>query len=273
MGLLDFIAGIFKGPDVTRTWIESAAVELELDFDECSLSGVPNGPEGAGQLEWLGKAEGRNSSVYYWYSKGLTLSVNKDGSFDGGKLSFEQLGESKFRPYQGKCVISGRRIAIEPSCTKQRIIDLLGEPSERDIDEDPQLWLFYDIGIHLYSFAFDSNERLRELDFYPRTAVICDLCGRDARFTLDADLSDETGHDGAFVISCTDDCGSILCKECFNIRCDGKLTIQKPGSGEDEETEVVSFDTKYIRIGVALCPVCADPPSSRLFLRPLPRTG
>ncbi|MEK6234408.1 MAG: type VI secretion system tube protein Hcp [Planctomycetales bacterium] len=93
---------------------------------------------------------------------GVNIEV-EDGKFHFDILSFDSSDEGKYQPFSGDCVIGGRRFKIEPRSTEQEVVELFGEPTERDEDEGVLDTLHYEIGGCGYDFEFDEDGKLEEV--------------------------------------------------------------------------------------------------------------
>ncbi len=158
MGLLHFIFG----KDLTRDWVAHRAVRLQIDLGRLTLCGVAIDAR-IELLEGLGPTENRRaarSGKLYYYSKGLEIEVN-DGLFDSFTIHWDKPG---YRPWRGEAVYEGSPIALDAGTTPEKLLELVGEPDEREDDETgTSLEYFRDDG--WCDIQFDTDGRLKTIFF------------------------------------------------------------------------------------------------------------
>ena len=129
MGLLSFIFG----KDVTRDWMANRGMRLEIDLGRLTLCSVAIDAQ-IELLAGLGPAENRRaarSGKLHYYSKGLQIEV-QDGLLNGFTVYWDEPG---YRPWSGMSIYEGSPIPLDAGTTPEKLIELAGEPGEREDDE------------------------------------------------------------------------------------------------------------------------------------------
>jgi len=170
MRLMNTLADLINGVDLTRQWVEEPTRSLRFDFDSGSLSGACIGSR-FDQLSWLGPADNRRkldskNILYVWHAKGLWVEV-RDESITLLTFWFESPATDQTQPYSGRFVLRGKSFQIQPSSLAARVESLMGDPTTRTMyeeDDDAEVEsLLYRIGGREYLFDFEDNKNLCSL--------------------------------------------------------------------------------------------------------------
>jgi hypothetical protein len=154
------------GKDPTGDWAPAPSIAPEYDFDRHALCGVKIGSP-VEAFAKLGRAEdsakARKGQLYY-YRSGLQLDVEEGHVMDFVIFWTDDWSDPSHqpRPFPGKLRAGGRELRWGPQTLEQEILNILGEPSGREVDED-EIVLRCTRGRVTYEFELSTDGQLRAM--------------------------------------------------------------------------------------------------------------
>jgi hypothetical protein len=164
MGLFDWLLG----KDPTEDWPPAPTVPLEYDFDKNTLCGVKIGSP-VEDFRKLGRAQdtpkARKSAALYYYSLGFYLDLEGGRAMDFSFFFTDDWSDPANgpKPFKGKCRIAGREVRLDANTTEQQLVEWLGQPADRDPDDESITLRFQRPGNVTYDFDLTADGKLREL--------------------------------------------------------------------------------------------------------------
>ena len=136
MGLLDRLRGV----DPSEGWPALFDAPMEYDFDRHALCGIPITAPVA-DLYRLGRAEdprrARKGTLAY-YSRGFEIGLEFDRAMDFDLFFTSDWSEAGDGPeaWRGTARVGGRVFRLDSDTTEEELTSWLGNPAEREQDED-----------------------------------------------------------------------------------------------------------------------------------------
>lgn len=117
----------------TREWRAQPGLELVLDLDDESFSGIRLG-ERADRLQKLGPAEDATAArrgAYRYWSRGFECREEQGRFVEVDAIYTEGVG----RPFAGPVRRNGAAATLTPQTTERELVAHLGQPDERESSE------------------------------------------------------------------------------------------------------------------------------------------
>ena len=161
MGFFD----LFLGSDPTENWVVAQSVTPEFDLTHNKLNGAAI-DSSIDNVKFLGPAESKSDArkgFFQYYSIGLEVQTD-ESKIVGFLFYWKDYLKKGFKPCQMNFTYKGEALNLSGSTTEVEILNLFGEPMDRDDDEDETI-LFYhneedDVN---WDVEFDSNKTLHGL--------------------------------------------------------------------------------------------------------------